>query len=54
MSLGFLAIHFGFGLSLANMSAIETKPGADPSKIPILWLHWSGPSPYFLCQTRPR
>ena len=38
MSFGFLGIQFGFGLQLANMSAIYTKLGADPSKIPILWL----------------
>lgn len=38
MSFGFLGIQFGFGLQLANMSAIYTKLGAAPSKIPILWL----------------
>ncbi len=38
MSFGFLGIQFGWGLQLANMSAIYTKLGADPDKIPILWL----------------
>lgn len=38
MNFGFLGIQFGWGLQLANMSAIYTKLGADPDKIPILWL----------------
>jgi maltose/moltooligosaccharide transporter len=38
MSFGFLGIQFGWGLQLANMSAIYAKLGAQPSKIPILWL----------------
>ena len=38
MSFGFLGIQFGFGLQLANMSAIYSKLGAEPDKIPILWL----------------
>ena len=38
MSFGFLGIQFGWGLQLANMSAIYAKLGADASKIPILWL----------------
>ncbi len=38
MSFGFLGIQFGFGLQLANMSAIYAKLGADASKIPLLWL----------------
>src|SRR5271166_6664501 len=38
MSFGFLGIQFGWGLQLANMSAIYTKLGADPDRIPILWL----------------
>ncbi|MGH8045956.1 MAG: MFS transporter [Chthoniobacterales bacterium] len=38
MSFGFLGIQFGFGLQLANMSAIYAKLGAEPAKIPILWL----------------
>src|SRR5262249_9625987 len=38
MSFGFLGIQFGWGLQLANMSAIYTYLGADPDKISILWL----------------
>jgi maltose/moltooligosaccharide transporter len=38
MSFGFLGIQFGWGLQMANMSAIYGKLGAEPSKIPILWL----------------
>jgi maltose/moltooligosaccharide transporter len=38
MSFGFLGIQFGWGLQLANMSAIYTKLGADADHIPILWL----------------
>ena len=38
MSFGFLGIQFGFGLQLANMSAIYEVLGATPDKIPILWL----------------
>jgi maltose/moltooligosaccharide transporter len=38
MSFGFLGIQFGWGLQLANMSAIYTKLGANPEDIPILWL----------------
>ena len=34
MSFGFLGIQFGWGLQLANMSAIYAKLGAEPSKIP--------------------
>jgi maltose/moltooligosaccharide transporter len=48
MSFGFLGIQFGFGLQLANMSAIYAKLGADPDKIPILWL--AGPVTGFLVQ----
>lgn len=48
MSFGFLGIQFGFGLQLANMSAIYAKLGADPSKIPILWL--AGPMTGLLVQ----
>jgi maltose/moltooligosaccharide transporter len=48
MSFGFLGIQFGFGLQLANMSAIYTKLGADPDKIPILWL--AGPMTGLLIQ----
>jgi maltose/moltooligosaccharide transporter len=38
MSFGFLGIQFGWGLQLANMSAIYTKLGANPDDIPFLWL----------------
>jgi maltose/moltooligosaccharide transporter len=38
MSFGFLGIQFGWGLQQANMSAIYTKLGADPDRIPFLWL----------------
>ena len=48
MSFGFLGIQFGFGLQLANMSAIYAKLGADASKIPILWL--AGPMTGLLIQ----
>src|SRR5712691_6773074 len=48
MSFGFLGIQFGWGLQLANMSAIYAKLGADPSKIPILWL--AGPITGLLVQ----
>lgn len=48
MSFGFLGIQFGWGLQLANMSAIYAKLGAEPSKIPILWL--AGPITGLLIQ----
>src|SRR6476469_9841453 len=48
MSFGFLGIQFGWGLQLANMSAIYTKLGADPDKIPYLWL--AGPITGLLIQ----
>ena len=38
MSLGFLGIQFGWGLQMANMSAIYEYLGARPDRIPILWL----------------
>lgn len=38
MNFGFMGIQFGWALQLANMSAIYTKLGAEPDKIPILWL----------------
>lgn len=38
MSFGFLGIQFGWGLQMANMSAIYECLGADADKIPILWL----------------
>lgn len=38
MSFGFLGIQFGWGLQLANMSAIYEKLGASPDQVPLLWL----------------
>ncbi|MGD2071380.1 MAG: MFS transporter [Gemmatimonadota bacterium] len=38
MSFGFLGIQFGWGLQLANMSAIYEKLGAAPEDVPLLWL----------------
>jgi maltose/moltooligosaccharide transporter len=38
MSFGFLGIQFGWGLQLANMSAIYEKLGARPEEVPLLWL----------------
>ena len=38
MSLGFLGIQFGWGLQMANMSAIYEYLGARADQIPILWL----------------
>jgi maltose/moltooligosaccharide transporter len=48
MNFGFLGIQFGWGLQLANMSAIYTKLGADPDHIPLLWL--AGPMTGLLIQ----
>jgi maltose/moltooligosaccharide transporter len=38
MSFGFLGIQFGWGLQMANMSAIYEYLGAEPDQIPMLWL----------------
>lgn len=38
MSFGFFGIQFGWGLQMANMSAIYEFLGAAESDIPILWL----------------
>lgn len=38
MSFGFLGIQFGWGLQLANMSAIYERLGARPDAVPFLWL----------------
>lgn len=38
MNFGFLGIQFGWGLQMANMSAIFEYLGADAEKLPILWL----------------
>lgn len=37
MSVGFLGIQFGWGLQMANMSAIFEHLGAEAHHIPILW-----------------
>src|ERR1700741_3400966 len=38
MSFGFLGIQFGWGLQLANMSAVYERLGARPDAVPFLWL----------------
>ncbi len=38
MNFGFLGIQFGWGLQMANMSAIYQYLGARESDIPLLWL----------------
>lgn len=38
MSFGFLGIQFGWGLQLANMSAVYERLGASPDEVPMLWL----------------
>jgi maltose/moltooligosaccharide transporter len=38
MSFGFFGIQFGWGLQMANMSAIYQYLGASESAIPLLWL----------------
>src|SRR6476620_2195447 len=38
MSFGFFGIQFGWGLQLANMSAVYERLGARPAQVPILWL----------------
>ncbi|MFA5879206.1 MAG: MFS transporter [Candidatus Margulisiibacteriota bacterium] len=38
LSFGFFGIQFGWGLQMANMSAIYEFLGAKPEVIPILWL----------------
>ena len=38
MNLGFLGIQFGWGLQMANMSAIFEYLGASAHNLPILWL----------------
>ncbi|OLE52466.1 MAG: MFS transporter [Acidobacteria bacterium 13_1_20CM_3_53_8] len=48
MSFGFLGIQFGWGLQLANMSAIYSYLGARDSDIPLLWL--AGPMTGLLVQ----
>ena len=36
MSFGFLGIQFGWGLQLANMSAVYERLGARPDQVPLL------------------
>ena len=38
MSFGFLGVQFGWGLQLANMSAVYERLGARPDQVPLLWL----------------
>ena len=38
MSFGFLGIQFGWGLQMANMSAIYEYLGARPDQIAKLWI----------------
>ncbi|MEM6251395.1 MAG: MFS transporter [Cyanobacteria bacterium P01_D01_bin.156] len=38
MSFGFLGIQFGWGLQMANGSAIFESLGATPQQLPLLWL----------------
>ncbi len=38
MNFGFLGIQFGWGLQMANMSAIFEHLGADAEQLPILWI----------------
>lgn len=38
MNLGFLGIQFGWGLQMANMSAIFEHLGAHAHQLPILWI----------------
>jgi MFS family permease len=38
MCFGFFGIQFGWGLQMANMSAIYEYLGAKPDQIPMLWL----------------
>ncbi len=38
MNIGFLGIQFGWGLQMANMSAIFEHLGANADRLPILWL----------------
>ena len=48
MSFGFLGIQFGWGLQLANMSAIYEKLGASPEEVLVpgfAWLRRDGSRP---------
>ncbi|WP_424245596.1 maltose/moltooligosaccharide transporter [Elusimicrobium posterum] len=48
MCFGFFGIQFGWGLQMANMSAIYQRLGADEATIPLLWL--AAPVTGFLVQ----
>ncbi|MGB2578443.1 maltose/moltooligosaccharide transporter [Elusimicrobium simillimum] len=48
MCFGFFGIQFGWGLQMANMSAIYSRLGADEAAIPLLWL--AAPVTGFLVQ----
>jgi maltose/moltooligosaccharide transporter len=38
MNVGFLGIQFGWGLQMANMSAIFEHLGAEAHQLPLLWI----------------
>lgn len=38
LSFGFLGIQFGWGLQMANMSAVYERMGARSDQVPLLWL----------------
>ncbi len=44
MSFGFLGIQFGWGLQMANMSAIYEYLGAQPDQIAKLWIAARSPA----------
>jgi maltose/moltooligosaccharide transporter len=48
MNLGFFGIQYSFGLQQTNMSPIYSYLGADPEKLPLLWL--AGPMTGLLVQ----
>ncbi len=48
MNLGFFGIQYSFGLQQTNMSPIYSYLGADPEKLPYLWL--AGPMTGLLVQ----
>ena len=54
MSFGFLGIQFGWGLQMANMSAIYEYLGARADQIPILWLAAPLTGPDRAADHRPR
>ncbi|UYZ61427.1 MFS transporter [Hymenobacter weizhouensis] len=48
MNVGFFGIQYSFGLQQTNMSPIYSYLGADPEKLPLLWL--AGPMTGLLVQ----